>query len=159
MSVKSTLRLEKFDESHLSALLLIEPTVNTAPWSERAFRNELNHDNGIFRVAIQDGEVVGYGGVWLVIDEAHITTVAVKPEVQRQGIGRRLVIELLSAARDQGMLCSTLEVRAGNDVAIRLYERLGFQQAAVRRKYYPDNQEDAVVMWLYDLKSWEPPFR
>jgi ribosomal-protein-alanine N-acetyltransferase len=70
-----------------------------------------------------------------------------------------VVQELLQVAKAAGMDCSTLEVRAGNLGAIRLYERLGFKSEAVRKRYYPDNQEDAVVMWLYDLPQWEAPRR
>lgn len=153
----STLRFESLREDRIQAILEIERRVNTAPWSERSFRNELDHPQGIFICAIADGELAGYGGVWLVIDEAHITTVAVEPERQRHGIGRRLMIELLQRSKQRGMTCSTLEVRAGNLPAIGLYEKLGYVVAARRKGYYPDNKEDAIVMWLYDLQSWEPP--
>ena len=152
-----TLRFEPIQESQIPAILEIEKVSNTAPWSERSFRNELGHPHGIFLVAIVQGEVVGYGGVWLVIDEAHVTTIAVAPDYRRQGIARRLMTELLSKAKAQGMVCSTLEVRASTEAAIKLYESFGYTIAATRKKYYPDNQEDAVVMWLYDMVSWEPP--
>lgn len=154
-----TLRFEPLQEAYIPAILAIEAKTNTAPWSERSFQNELSHERGVFLVAIGDGDVVGYGGVWLVIDEAHITTVAVSPEHQRQGIGSRLMIELLDRAKAAGMTCSTLEVRASNDTAIRLYERLGYHIAARRKSYYPDNREDAIVMWLHGLETWEPPTR
>lgn len=149
----ATLRLEPLAEHHIPAILEIERVVNGSPWSEKSFRNEIDHVHGLFRVAIEGGEVVGYGGVWLVIDEAHVTNVAVAPSHQRQGIGRRMMVELLRAARDAGMTCSTLEVRAGNATALSLYEKLGFERTAVRRGYYPDNKEDAVVMWLHSLEG------
>jgi ribosomal-protein-alanine N-acetyltransferase len=155
----ATLRFEPLQEAHIASILAIEGRTNTAPWSDRSFRNELDHERGIFLVAILSGEVVGYGGVWLVIDEAHVTTVAVAPEHQRKGIGERLMIELLRKAKERGMLCSTLEVRAGNTAAITLYEKLGFTISATRKGYYPDNREDAIVMWLHDLEHWEPPRR
>lgn len=155
----TTLRFEQLQEGHIPAILAIESQTNTAPWSERSFRNELDHNRGLFLVAILQGQVIGYGGVWLVIDEAHITTVAVAPEHQRQGIGERLMVELLQGAKERGMLCSTLEVRAGNDAAIKLYEKLGYHVSARRKGYYPDNREDAIVMWLYELPAWEPPVR
>ncbi len=147
----ATLRFEALHEAHLPTILTIENEVNGSPWSERSFRNEIDHPHGLFRVALEGGEVVGYGGVWLVIDEAHITNVAVAPGFQRQGIGRRLMLELLKAARDKGMACATLEVRAGNSPALHLYETLGFERTALRRGYYPDNKEDAVVMWRHRL--------
>jgi ribosomal-protein-alanine N-acetyltransferase len=155
----TTLRFDPLQESHIPAILAIEGRTNTAPWSERSFRNELDHKRGIFVVAILQGEVVGYGGVWMVIDEAHITTVAVAEEHQRQGIGEKLMVHLLKLAKEQGMLCSTLEVRAGNEPAIKLYEKLGYVISARRKGYYPDNREDAIVMWLYDLATWQPPFK
>jgi ribosomal-protein-alanine N-acetyltransferase len=146
-------------EDRIPDILEIERRVNTAPWSERSFRNELGHAHGVFLTALLEGRVVGYGGVWLVIDEAHITTVAVAPENQRCGIGWRLMVELLEKAKERGMTCSTLEVRAGNQAAISLYLRLGYVEVARRKSYYPDNHEDAVVMWLYDLPTWNPPLR
>ncbi len=152
-----TLRFEPLTEAHVAPILAIEGRTNTAPWSERSFRNELEHAHGVFLVAILDGEVVGYGGTWLVIDEAHITTVAVAAEHQRKGIGRRLMVELLQRAKEHGMLCSSLEVRASNEPAIKLYEQLGYTVTTRRKGYYPDNREDALVMWLHDLPTWEPP--
>lgn len=152
-----TLRFEPLTEAHLPAILAIEARTNTAPWSERSFRNELGHEFGLFLVAILEGEVVGYGGAWLVIDEAHITTVAVASEHQRKGIGQRLMVQLLEKAKERGMLCSSLEVRASNDPGIKLYEKLGYEVTTRRKGYYPDNREDALVMWLHNLPNWESP--
>jgi len=151
-----SLRFEPLNKDHIPVILGIENRTNGAPWSDRAFQNELNHNDRIFLVAYSGGEIVGYGGVWLVIDEAHVTTLAVAEEARRQGIGRKLMIELLERSKEAGMVCSTLEVRAGNDPAIQLYENLGYAQTARRKGYYPDNKEDAIVMWLYDLESWTP---
>lgn len=145
------LRFEKLAENHLPDVLRIEAEVNTAPWSERAFRNELTNPESCFLVAIADGQIAGYGGYWRCIDEAHVTNVAIDPSKQRQGIGRRLMLELIARAKDEGMTCSTLEVRASNDAAIKLYENLGYDVVSRRKRYYPDNQEDALVMWCHDL--------
>lgn len=150
-----TLRFEAIAESHISAVLEIEQQSNNSAWSERSFRNELDHPHGIFLCAFVEGKVVGYGGVWLVIDEAHVTTLAIDPAFRRQGIGARLIAELLTRARDRGMECATLEVRASNVAAIKLYEKIGFVAASVRKGYYPDNKEDALVMWLHDLEAWK----
>ncbi len=152
----ATLRFEPLREDRLPSVLAIERVVNPAPWSERSFRNELDHKDGLFLVALLGGEVVGYGGIWLIVDEAHITTLAVDPEHQRQGIAKQMLKELLIRARDAGMVCSTLEVREGNVAAISLYEQFGFVAAATRKSYYPDNRENALVMWLYDLSTWKP---
>jgi ribosomal-protein-alanine N-acetyltransferase len=137
--------------------LEIEKEANPAPWSEASFRNELDNRQSVFLVCFQGPEMVGFGGLWKVIDEAHITTVAVAPAHRRKGIGWALMVELLERAKDAGMSCSTLEVRAGNEAAIELYEKLGYTTAARRRRYYPDNREDAMVMWLHDLTAWEAP--
>lgn len=147
----ATLRFEPLREEHIEAVLAIEQADQGAPWSAASFRNEINHQHAVFLVAFVEGEIVGYVGVWLLVDEAHITTVMVRSSHRRAGLGERLVREALRRARDAGMTDATLEVRAGNVAAIQLYEKLGFQRVAVRKRYYPDNHEDAVVMWLYRL--------
>ena len=152
-----TLRFVALQEEHIPKILEIEAKTNGAPWSERAFRNELTHNDRIFLVGLAGGEVVAYGGVWLVIDEAHVTTLAVAEDARKQGIGITLMIDLLEKSKEAGMVCSTLEVRAGNEAAIKLYEKLGYREIAKRKGYYPDNKEDAVVMWLYDLDKWTAP--
>ena len=106
-------------------------------------------------VGLIDGEVSAYGGVWILVDEAHVTNIVVKESLRGQGVGRKLMIELLERARNKGAVCATLEVRASNAPAIHLYETLGFVQATIRKNYYPDNKEDAVVMMLNDLLSWK----
>jgi ribosomal-protein-alanine N-acetyltransferase len=149
-------RLVPVQASHLNAILAIEQEANSAPWSERSFQLEIERPHGVFLTLLVDGEVRGYGGVWYVVDEAHITNVAVAADLRNQGLGRRIVVALLESAREAGMTCATLEVRAGNAAAIHLYESLGFRSIATRRAYYPDNREDAVVMWLYDLAQFDP---
>ncbi len=145
------LRFEKLQESHLPAVLEIERASESAPWSEASFRTEVDHPHGVFIVAQYAGRIVGFAGAWVLVDEAHVTTVAVEPEARGKGIGRALMVELLARCRERGATCSTLEVRVSNAPALKLYEGLGFVRAAVRRRYYPDNKEDAVVMWRYDL--------
>jgi len=151
-----SIRLVPLAKEHLSDIVRIEKVSNSSPWSEQSFRSELTNPQSVFLVALVNGEVVGFGGLWLVVDEAHITTVAVDPERRHQGIGRKLMLELLELAGARGMTCSTLEVRAGNEAALKLYESLGYVRASCRRMYYPDNDEDAVVMWLHCIPS---PFK
>lgn len=150
-------RFETLNVGHIPAILEIEAEANPAPWSEQSFTNELQNPQSVFVVAFGDGKVVGYGGYWRCIDEAHITTLAVSGQHRRQGIGNRIMRELLLGAQQEGMTCSTLEVRASNDAAVKLYERLGYLTSARRKNYYPDNKEDALVMWLHGLETWEPP--
>lgn len=147
----TNLRFERLKEEHIPRILEIESKSNSAPWSERSFRGELDNPQSIFISAIANGDVVGFAGLWVVVDEGHITTVAVDPDYRRNGIGKRLTKEVLEKGKDRGAVCATLEVRASNEAAIQLYEELGFVQAARRKGYYPDNREDAIVMWKYEL--------
>ncbi len=152
----ATLRFVTLDKTHIPKILEIEQSTHSAPWSQRSFENELEHKYGVFLVGFLEGEICAYGGVWILVDEAHVTNVVVRENLRGQGIGRRLMIELLEKARTKGAVCATLEVRASNASAIHLYETLGFVQTTVRKKYYPDNKEDAVVMMLNDLLDWKP---
>ncbi len=152
----ASFRYEPLRAEWIDQILEIEKRVHGAPWSRRSFENEVDHVHGLLVVALIEDQVVGYGGVWMLIDEAHITTLSVDEEHRRLGIGRELMNKLLLGAKKKGMLCSTLEVRAGNTAAIKLYEGMGYRHAGVRAHYYPDNQEDAIVMWLDDLEDWEP---
>jgi ribosomal-protein-alanine N-acetyltransferase len=148
------LTVEPMTEADVGAVVRIEAASNPSPWSEGSFRGELSNRQAHYLVAKLSGKVVAYCGCWDVIDEAHITNVAVDPEHRGEGIGRRLMVETLRAARDRGITCSTLEVRASNAIAIKLYEDLGYVRSAVRTRYYSPGSEDAVVMWLYGLESF-----
>jgi len=151
-----TLRFEPLRIGHIPRILEIEKDSNSAPWSEKSFQNELDNKQSIFLVALSGNTIVGYGGLWVCIDEAHITTLAVAPEARRNGIGKAIMVQLLSRAQELGLVCSTLEVRAGNQPAIELYKELGYKETSRRRGYYPDNKEDAVVMWMHSLQEWKP---
>lgn len=139
------------EEKHLPEILAIEKQSNPSAWSESGFRSELSNPQAHYFVALQKSAVVGYAGYWSVIDEAHITNVAVSPDHRREGIGRSLIQFLLKDAVKRGIRCATLEVRAGNAAAISLYESMGFVACGVRKHYYPVDRSDAVVMWLYDI--------
>ncbi len=143
-------RLAPFAPEHIDAVMAIERLSNPSPWSVESFRSELANPQSVFLVALSGSEAVGFGGIWLVVDEAHVTTLAVHPDYRRSGVGRLLMNELLSRAKQAGMTCSTLEVRSQNEPAIELYESLGYRRTATRKRYYPNN-DDATVMWLEDL--------
>jgi ribosomal-protein-alanine N-acetyltransferase len=143
-------------ESHLPEVHALEVAVHGSPWTEQGFRNELENPHSVFVVALLDQEIIGYAGLWKVVDEAHITNVVVDPAYRRKGIGRHLIGHILDIAKSDGMVCATLEVRAGNDAARRLYEGFGFVVTNRRKRYYPDNGEDALLMWLHDLQGWSP---
>jgi ribosomal-protein-alanine N-acetyltransferase len=139
---------------HLDEVVQIERAISGIPWSRRLFEEELAHAHGRrYRVAIQDGEVVGYLGMLYIVDEAHIATVGVEPGHWGNQIATRLLLDALEAAMVAGVKDCTLEVRARNERAKRLYLRFGFAPVALRRGYYHDNGEDAIIMWLYDLDA------
>lgn len=156
MSALATLRFVPLSKELIDEILVIESSTHSAPWSRKSFENELEHKYGVFLIALIEGKVIGYGGTWVLVDEAHVTNVVVSPEFRGQGIGRKLMNEMLVKAREKGAVCATLELRKSNEVALKLYESMGFIQATVRKAYYPDNQEDAIVMMLDDLLGWKP---
>jgi ribosomal-protein-alanine N-acetyltransferase len=125
----------------------IERASFPVPWPANAFRHELTQNrNARYVVAREDGRAVGYGGLWLMVDEAHITTFAVLPEHRRRKIGERMLQRMFEIAEDMGAEWLTLEVRVSNLAAQRLYEKYGFRRTGVRRRYYSDNNEDALIM-------------
>ncbi|HWP31301.1 MAG TPA: ribosomal protein S18-alanine N-acetyltransferase [Fimbriimonadales bacterium] len=156
MKVALSVRIEPMQVSHLPRVHEIEEKTNPTPWSLRSFRSELDNPQASYFVVIAKDEIVGFAGYWRVIDEAHITTIAVDPNYQGMGIGKKLLAHLLNDAKEKGLRCATLEVRASNSRAIALYEKFGFVRCATRKRYYSHNNEDAVVMWLYNLheKKW-----
>lgn len=132
----------------------IERASFPVPWPAYAFRQELETNRlARYLVARVGGEVVGYGGIWLMVDEAHITTFAVLPAWRRQGIGARLLLALLDLAVELGATVATLEVRLTNMEARRLYARFGFMPVGVRPRYYSDNAEDALIMTSEEFRT------
>jgi [ribosomal protein S18]-alanine N-acetyltransferase len=138
----------------LRAVQRIEHRVYPKGWSTQVFRSELAAPQRIYLAASVGGELVGYAGCFLSIDEAHVTTVAVAPESQGHRTGTRLLAELMRAARDQGSRNATLEVRVGNESAIALYRRFGFAPVGVRQRYY-ENVDDALIMWVHEIDTAE----
>jgi [ribosomal protein S18]-alanine N-acetyltransferase len=138
-------------EEDIDAVMEIEKRCFTTNWSREALMNEIGNQCAFYVVGVSEGRIVGYGGEWLIMDEAHITTIAVEPESQGNRFGERLLIALLREARYRGGRRATLEVRASNQVALRMYAKYGFETVAIRRKYYQDTDEDALIMWVNDL--------
>jgi ribosomal-protein-alanine N-acetyltransferase len=126
----------------------IEQEAFTTPWTSAAFYNELTN-NQFARYMVMDSEegVLGYGGMWIIVDEAHITNIAVGKKHRGKKLGERLLREMQKTAVFLGAVRMTLEVRPSNRIAQALYEKLGFYGVGVRRGYYTDNQEDAIIMW------------
>jgi ribosomal-protein-alanine N-acetyltransferase len=127
----------------------IEKESFTTPWTSAAFHNELtNNQFARYMVMESEDEILGYGGMWIIMDEAHITNIAVRKKHRGKKFGERLLLEMQKTAGFLGVARMTLEVRPSNRVAQGLYEKLGFYGVGVRRGYYTDNREDAIIMWV-----------
>ncbi len=142
-------KIELMRIEDLEAVLEIEEASFPTPWSRNSFLYELTENQrAIYLVAKNEfNKVVGYIGMWVVFDEGHITNLAAHPLYRRQGVGRTLLNELVAVARRNGVQYLTLEVRRSNLSAQDLYQKIGFVHMGVRRKYYLDNREDALIMW------------
>ena len=137
---------------HLRSVLRIEAKVYPRPWSLGLFMSELAlRTTRIYLVAKVGGEVVGYAGLMLTGSDGHVTTVAVDPDWHRKGIGARLLLALSRAGVRRGCTGLTLEVRMSNEPAKELYRRFGYAPAGVRKGYYTETGEDALVMWAHDV--------
>ncbi|MBU1754096.1 ribosomal protein S18-alanine N-acetyltransferase [bacterium] len=146
-SWKLELRFSLMTMDDIPQIAALEKMCFSMPWSERLFINELENNNSYFLTIKIRNELIGYAGFWLIVDEAHIVNLAVHPEFRRQGMGGMLLKNILDMAKQKGALKATLEVRETNTPANLLYERLGFVCVALRKGYYADTKEHAVIMW------------
>ena len=137
----------------LEAVARIDRRCYPSPWMSGAYLTELTNRSASYLVARLGQEVVGYAGHWVIAEEAHITTLAVEPSRQRRKIGERLLIALIEEALLEGASHITLEVRESNRPAQNLYRKYGFRAAAIRKNYYTDNGENAIVMWADEIKT------
>ncbi|AET66349.1 ribosomal-protein-alanine acetyltransferase [Desulfosporosinus orientis DSM 765] len=133
----------------LEAIMEIEVSSFSTPWSLQAFKAELK-DNEYARYTVLEveGKVVGYMGLWFILDEGHITNVAIAPNFRGKHWGEFLMRSVMVKMIEEGMERMTLEVRASNSPAQSLYSRLGFKTAGIRKGYYADTGEDALIMWV-----------
>lgn len=148
-------RLRAMTAADLDAVAAVEKASFAVPWSRAALEIELGNPHAFYVVAEDDTGVIGHAGEWIIMDEAHITNIAVLPDKRGMRFGERLLVALLQEARYRGARRATLEVRIGNEAAIALYRKYQFDAVAIRRRYYSDNDEDALVMWVNDLFSPE----
>ncbi|MGG1398175.1 ribosomal protein S18-alanine N-acetyltransferase [Bacillus salipaludis] len=136
-------------EEDIDQILEVEHASFTTPWSREAFYNELNNNKfAVYIVLEEEDKIIGYCGAWIVIDEAHITNIAILPGYRGKRLGEALLQKMMSVAREMGAKSMTLEVRVTNQIAQSLYRKFGFQNGGIRKNYYSDNQEDALVMWV-----------
>lgn len=134
----------------------IENQLFSKPWTRQDFVNSMSDRHNIYVVAENEKhEVVGYCGIWGVLDEGQITNVAVRPEDQGNGIGQQMLEELLRIGKNEGLQQYTLEVRKSNTKAIRLYEKLGFMEEGIRKSFYDKPVEDGIIMWLREQEELE----
>jgi ribosomal-protein-alanine N-acetyltransferase len=150
------LEITRMRRRHLKGVLAIERQVYPRPWSPNLFLSEMAEQrNRVYLVARLGREIVGYAGLMSYGEEAHVTTIAVDPGQQRRKVGTRLLYELVQRARDMGARAVSLEVRMSNWGAQRLYGRFGFRPVGVRKNYYQETGEDALVMWADDVSTAE----
>ena len=126
---------------------VVEEDCFVDPWSKESIRKELKNNLARYLVAQLDDKIVGYVGVWFVVDEGHITNVAVHSDYRGKKVGDKLVKQMVELCKENNIVAMTLEVRASNIVAQNLYRKYGFKMGGIRKEYYSDNKEDAIIMW------------
>lgn len=147
--------IERLTLSDLDELMEIESSAyGKHHWSRDSYVAELNNKLAVYYAAKNtDGELVAYIGIWNIVDESHITTIAVAEKYRRKHIAEALIAKMLEDCYNNFIKYITLEVRAGNESAIKLYEKFGFKSLGTRKGYYQDNGEDGLVMWTENIFS------
>jgi ribosomal-protein-alanine N-acetyltransferase len=148
-------RIEPMALTDLPRVREIEHEAFASPWPQDAYRAEIEENQVACYLVARDetGVVVGFAGMWVIFDEAHVTTIAVDHARRGERIGERLLLALIDRALSRGARWMTLEVRPSNAVALALYRKFGFRDVALRKRYYSDNGEDAIVMWSGNLRD------
>jgi len=146
----------KMRYSDLESVARLEQKCHTLSWNANAYTTELTNPNAYYAVAkTADGTLAAYGGIWVVVDEIHVTTIGTEPELRGRGVGEKILLALMAEGIRMGATRGTLEVRESNTAAQGLYKKYGFQEAAKRRQYYSDNRENAIIMWAERINSAE----
>ena len=144
-------------EEDLDRVMAIERECFSLPWEREAFRQEIAENRAARYIGLfEEGRLSAYAGMWFLLDEAHVTNIAVTGARRGQGLGERLMRALIQTAADCGMAWMSLECRRSNAAAQALYHKLGFVDVGYRKRYYEDNQEDALVMALLSLPEGDP---
>ncbi len=154
-AVPTEVVLRRARQSDLKTMCAIERASFPTPWSERLIAGELRQPDATYLVATLDDEVVGFIGLWHVLDDGHICTLAVDPQHRRRGLGELLVLAAMRQALEIGADVVHLEYRVGNEAAARLYDKLGFERVGVRERYYSDTGEDAVLARIDGITTAE----
>ena len=153
-------KIQKMEHDNIDDILQIEELCYGAHhWSKDSFLTELNNKISSYRCIVDSKkQCVGYMGIWKIVDEAHITNLSVHPDFQNKKLAHRLLLDSISECYKEKIKYITLEVRVSNKKAIGLYEKFGFKSLGLRKKYYQDNNEDALIMWsenIFDKKYKE----
>ncbi|MDF2882087.1 MAG: ribosomal protein [Clostridiaceae bacterium] len=150
IKLNNSVEISYLTSKDIDEILNISRLSFKTPWSRESIIKELE-DNSFARyvVAKKDGLVLGYGGLWIIVDEAHVTNIAVHPEYRGIGIGNMLMDAMIDICKLELVVGITLEVRASNVVAQNLYKKFGFVQEGLRKGYYEDNKEDALILWKH----------
>jgi ribosomal-protein-alanine N-acetyltransferase len=143
--------IRRMNEMDIDGVLAVEQQSFTVPWSRAGFVAEMKNELSYYLVMVESGKIIGYAGMWIIVDEAHVTNVAIAPEHRGQKLGEKLMAALIEHAKSRGAVSMTLEVRTTNTVAQSLYAKFGFASRGIRRNYYTDTQEDALIMWCDKL--------
>ena len=152
-------RIRRMTLSDVDGVHAIEAATFPKPWSRKDFVKEMTQNTcARYLVAVEDEKIIGFAGAWIVLDEAHITNIAVLKEYRGRGIGRKLTQALRQYCANLGVVYATLEVRKSNAVAQTLYQSLGFEYVGVRKRYYEDNGEDALLYCCQHMPDAEPDF-
>lgn len=140
-----------FEEKYIDSILSIEKLSFTDPWSRDSMEKELNNNFARYVVVKLEDKVIGYGGMWIILDEGHITNIAVAPEYRCIGAGKLILKSLINICKKEKVISLTLEVRVSNTIAQSLYSKFGFITEGIRKNYYADNNENALIMWKRDI--------
>ncbi|MCC0654305.1 ribosomal protein S18-alanine N-acetyltransferase [Clostridioides sp. ES-S-0001-03] len=140
-------KIEEMTIKDIDEVFEVEKNCFEDYWSKESFRKDLSNEVAKYIVAKLDGKVVGYVGIWLILDEGHINNVAVHSDYRGKKIGDKLIKRLVDLCKDNNIASMTLEVRASNKIAQNLYRKYGFKMGGIRKEYYNDNKEDAIIMW------------
>lgn len=135
------------EASDIDPIFEIENLSFSTPWTRSAFETELTNDNAHYIVITDEDRVIGYGGFWKIVDEAHFTNLAIHPDFRGRGYGKVLIQGMLNLAKELDIQHATLEVRASNEPALKAYSTLGFYIEGKRSRYYTNPVEDALIMW------------
>ncbi|ACA54828.1 ribosomal protein S18-alanine N-acetyltransferase [Clostridium botulinum] len=142
-----------FSLEHIDGVMEIDNLSFSVPWSRNSYETELKNKFAKYIVVLnkETNKVLGFAGMWLIIDECHITNIAVHPNYRRLGIGNILMDEIINIGKEHNIIGITLEVRESNTAAKNLYYKYGFKDSGIRKGYYADNNENALLMWKTDL--------